>query len=102
MNVMGAETVYNHADYRLLSKKALEALSEYKEINLFLWGIVPLVGMKSDIVTYSRKERAAGETKYPLKKIINFAMDGITSFSVKPLRVISVQTVKKLKVTIFS
>ncbi len=90
MNAMGTETVYNHADYRLLSRRALEALSEYREVNLFLRGVVPLVGFKSDKVYYARGERAAGDTKYPLKKMINFALDGITSFSVKPLRLISV------------
>ena len=89
MNSMGAETVYNHADYRLMSRVALEALSQYKEVNLFLRGIVPLIGLKTDTVFYERKERAAGETKYPLKKMINFALDGITSFTVKPLRLIS-------------
>lgn len=89
MNLMGAETVYNHADYRLMSRRALDALSEYKEVNLFLRGIVPLIGFKSDSVLYARKERTAGETKYPLKKMINFALDGITSFSVKPIRLIS-------------
>lgn len=89
MNAMGVETVYNHADYRLLSNKALNALENYKETNLFLRGIVPLMGFKSDSVFYDRKARTAGETKYPLKKMLNFAFDGITSFSVKPLRVIS-------------
>lgn len=89
MNLMGAETVYNHADYRLMSRRALEALSEYKEVNLFLRGIVPLIGFKSDSVLYARKERTAGETKYPLKKMINFALDGIISFSVKTIRLIS-------------
>ena len=89
MNACGAETVYNHADYRLMSAKALDALSEYEEANLFLRGIVPLIGLKSDRVYYARKERAAGETKYPFKKMMNFAFNGITSFSVKPLRFIS-------------
>ena len=89
MNAMGVETVYNHADYRLLSNKALNALENYKETNLFLRGIVPLMGFKSDSVFYDRKARTAGETKYPLKKMLNFAFDGITSFSMKPLRVIS-------------
>ncbi len=89
MNLMGAETIYNHADYRLMSKKALEALSEYDEVNLFLHGVVPLIGLKTDTVLYGRKERMAGETKYPFKKMVNFALDGITSFSVKPLRMIS-------------
>ena len=90
MNFLGAETVDDHADYRLMSDKALHALKEYKEINLFLRGIVPLLGFASTKVFYERKERIAGETKYPLKKMISFALDGITSFSVKPLRVISV------------
>ena len=72
-----------------MSRRALEALSEYKEVNLFLRGIVPLIGFKSDCILYARKERTAGETKYPLKKMINFALDGITSFSVKPIRLIS-------------
>ena len=89
MNLFGAETVYNHADYRLMSAKALDALSQYDEANLFLRGIVPLIGLKSEKVYYSRKKRVAGESKYPLKKMINFAFNGITSFSVKPLRMIS-------------
>lgn len=89
MAAMGVESVYNHADYRLMSRRAVEALSEYKEVNLFLRGIVPLIGYRSDYVYYDRKERAAGESKYPLKKMLSFAEDGITSFSVKPLRIIS-------------
>ena len=89
MNLMGAETVDNHADYRLLSKKALLALKDYREVNLFLRGIVPLIGFKSTKVFYKRKKRAAGKTKYPLRKMLCFAIDGITSFSVKPLRLIS-------------
>ncbi len=89
MEKLGAEVVYNHADYRLMSKRALEALSEYKEVNLFLRGMVPLIGYRSDYVYYDRHERFAGESKYPLKKMISFAMDGITSFSVKPLKIIS-------------
>lgn len=89
MRFLGAETVDNHADYRLMSNKALQALKDYKEVNLFLRGIVPLIGFESTKVYYERKERVAGETKYPLKKMISFALDGITSFSVKPLRVIS-------------
>ncbi len=88
MNAMGAETVENHADYRLMSRRALEGLLEFSEENLFLRGIVPLVGFKSAVVTYERHERAAGVSKYPLKKMINFAIDGVTSFSVKPLRFI--------------
>ena len=89
MGAMGVESVYNHADYRLMSRRALEALSEYREVNLFLRGIVPLIGYRSDYVYYDRRERAAGESKYPLKKMLNFAAEGITSFSVKPLRIIS-------------
>ena len=89
MQHLGVETVYNHADYRLLSRRALDALSEYKEVNLFLRGIVPLIGYRSDYVYYDRHERFAGESKYPLKKMISFAVDGITSFSVKPLRIIA-------------
>ena len=89
MSAMGVEVVYNHADYRLMSRRALEALLEYKEVNLFLRGIVPLIGYRSDYVYYDRKERLAGESKYPLKKMLAFAMDGITSFSVKPLKMIT-------------
>lgn len=89
MSRLGVETVYNHADYRLMSRRALEALSEYKEANLFLRGIVPLIGYRSDYVYYDRHERFAGESKYPLKKMLSFAIDGITSFSVKPLRIIA-------------
>ena len=90
MSAMGVELVYDHADYRLMSRRALEALSEYGEVNLFLRGIVPLVGFKSATVEYERGERFAGESKYPLKKMLAFAFDGITSFSVKPIRLISV------------
>ena len=89
MKVLGVDIVYNHADYRLMSKRALEGLAEYKEVNLFLRGIVPLIGYRHDYVYYDRHERFAGESKYPLKKMIAFAVDGITSFSVKPLRLIS-------------
>lgn len=89
MKAMGVETVYNHADYRLMSRRALGALSEFDEVNLFLRGIVPLVGFKSTQVTYERGERFAGESKYPLKKMIAFAVEGITSMSVKPIRMIS-------------
>lgn len=89
MKLLGVDIVYNHADYRLLGSKALEALSEYKEVNLFLRGIVPLIGYRSDYVYYERNERFAGESKYPLKKMLRFAIDGITSFSVKPLKLIS-------------
>ncbi len=89
MSAMGVEIVFNHADYRLMSKRALEGLSEFREVNLFLRGIVPLIGYKSDIVTYERHERFAGESKYPLKKMLAFATDGITSFSIKPIRMIT-------------
>ncbi|NMD38834.1 MAG: glycosyltransferase family 2 protein [Christensenellaceae bacterium] len=88
MNKLGVDSVYNHADYRLMSKRALNALAEYKEVNLFLRGMVPLIGYKSAKVTYDRSERFAGESKYPLKKMIAFALDGITSLSVKPIRLI--------------
>lgn len=89
LNAMGAETVCNHADYRLLSKKALDALSEYKEVNLYLRGMVSLVGFKSTCIYYDRKERKAGKSKYPLGKMISLALNGITSFSVKPIRIIT-------------
>ena len=89
MLLMGVEIVYNHADYRLMSKRALEGLSGFKEVNLFLRGIVPLIGYKSDTVEYERHERFAGESKYPLKKMLSFATDGITSFSIKPIRMIT-------------
>ena len=89
MKILGVDVVFNHADYRLMSRRALEGLSEYKEVNLFLRGIVPLICFKSDYVYYDRAERFAGESKYPLKKMISFALDGITSFSVKPLKLIS-------------
>lgn len=90
MNNLGVNVVYNHADYRLMSKRALEGLAEFKEVNLFLRGIVPLIGYKNSIVEYERHERFAGESKYPLKKMLAFAVDGITSFSIKPIRLISV------------
>ncbi len=89
MKLLGVDVVFNHADYRLMSRRALEGLSEYKEVNLFLRGIVPLIGYRSDYVYYDRHERFAGESKYPLKKMISLALDGITSFSVKPLKLIS-------------
>ena len=89
MRTLGVDMVYNHADYRLMSKRALEGLSEYKEVNLFLRGLVPLIGYKYSIVEYERHERFAGESKYPLKKMIAFALDGITSLSIKPIRIIT-------------
>ncbi len=85
MKAMGAKSVYNHADFRLMSSRALEGLAQFKERNLFLRGIVPTIGYKSDFVYYERKERTAGESKYPLKKMLAFAFDGITSFSIKPM-----------------
>lgn len=88
MNSMGAKTVYNHADFRLMSKRTLEELSLYGETHLFLRGIAPELGFKSTTVSYARKEREAGVSKYPLKKMMSFAFDGITSFSVKPLTLI--------------
>lgn len=88
MQKMGVDSIYNHADYRLMSKRALDELSGYGEVNLFLRGIVPLLGLKTATVEYVRSERFAGESKYPLRKMINFAVDGITSFSVRPIRLV--------------
>ncbi len=90
MSFLGVQTIYNHADYRMMSQKAVEYLFEFRERNLFLRGIVPLIGFKSTKVYYERHERFAGETKYPFSKMLNFAIDGVTSFSVKPLRIIFV------------
>ncbi len=89
MEKMGVEIIYNHADYRLMSKRALEALEQFKEVNLFLRGIVPMIGFKTANVLYDRGERFAGKSKYPLKKMLAFAIDGITSCSVKPIRMIT-------------
>lgn len=89
INSMGGQTVYNHADYRLMSRRALLALSEFGEVNLFLRGIVPMVGFNTDVVYYERAERFAGESKYPLKKMLSFAMEGITSLSTKPIKMIT-------------
>lgn len=89
MNHMGVEMVYNHADYRLLSRRALEALLSFGEVNMFLRGMVPMLGFKTAIVEYERGERVAGESKYPLKKMIAFAMEGITSLSNKPIRLVT-------------
>lgn len=88
MKIMGVDVVFNHADYRLTSKRVLDNFADYHEVNLFLRGIFPLIGFKSDIVYYERNERFAGVSKYPLKKMLNFAWDGITSFSVKPIRMV--------------
>ena len=89
MNLLGANTVYNHADFRLMSRRALKGLKEFTEVNLFLRGIVPMIGYPSDVVYYDRKERAAGESKYPLGKMLAFAIEGITSLSIKPIRLIT-------------
>ena len=89
MRFMGAEVVYNHADYRLLSKRVLEELENYKEVNIFLRGMVPLVGFKSTSVFYDRTERLAGRSKYPLRKMLSLAWNGITSLSVKPIRIVT-------------
>lgn len=90
MEMMGVKTVYNHADFRLMSQRALEAFSQYKETNLFLRGMMPLLGYQTDCVYYERKERVAGESKYPLKKMIALAFEGISSFSIKPISIITV------------
>ena len=89
LNAMGAEVVYNHADYRLMSARALQEFAKFKEVNLYLRGMVPLVGFKSTVVTYVRHERIAGESHYPLSKMLGLAFDGITSLSVKPIRFIT-------------
>ena len=89
MRWLGADIVFNHADYRLMSQRALQGLSQFKEVNLFLRGLVPLVGYRSGIVTYERHERFAGESKYPLKKMLAFAVEGITALSTRPIRFIS-------------
>lgn len=90
MKKLGIDLVYNHADFRLLSKRALDELARYPENNLFLRGILPLLGFRSTKVFYDRKERLAGKTKYPLRKMISFALDGLTSFSVRPIRFITI------------
>ncbi len=89
MDSLGAKTVYNHADYRLMSRRALLGLAEFGEVNLFLRGIVPMIGYKSDVVYYERAERFAGESKYPLSKMLSFAIQGITSLSTKPIKMIT-------------
>ncbi|MBL4954431.1 glycosyltransferase [Neobacillus sp. YIM B02564] len=90
MKSLGVDLVYNHADFRLMSQRAVKELARFKEVNLFLRGIVPLLGFRSDVVFYDRLERKAGKTKYPLKKMLAFAFDGITSFSVSPIRFVLV------------
>lgn len=89
MKHLGADVVYNHSDYRLMSRRALDALHSYKEVNIFLRGVVPMIGYPSDIVYYERKERFAGTSKYPLKKMLSFAWEGITSLSTKPITLIT-------------
>lgn len=89
LNALGGEVVYNHADYRLVSSRVLSELANYKEVNLFLRGMFPMIGFKSTCVEYSRHERLAGSSKYPLSKMFALAFDGITSFSVKPIRIIT-------------
>ena len=89
MNVMGANTVFNHADYRLMSRRALDGLAEFGEVNLFLRGVVPMIGYPCDIVYYERGERFAGKSKYPFGKMLSFAIEGITSLSTKPIRMIT-------------
>lgn len=89
MALMGVKTVYNHADFRLMSRRAVEQFSQYKESNLFLRGMMPLIGYQTDSVYYERKERVAGESKYPLKKMLALAFNGITSFSIKPISLIT-------------
>jgi hypothetical protein len=89
MSALGAESIYNHADFRLMSRRAVEALKTFREVNLFLRGMVPLIGFKSAIVYYTRSERFAGESKYPLRKMLALALDAVTSFSVAPLRFIT-------------
>ncbi len=100
MRFMGVDIIENHADFRLMSKRALQWLKEFEEVNLFLRGIIPLLGLKSDIVYYDRKERLAGESKYPLKKMLAFAWDGITSFSIAPLRFITLLGIAVLGVSL--
>lgn len=90
MSFLGVDIIKNHADYRLMSKRVVNSLSEFKEVNLFLRGVIPMIGYTHDIVYYERNERFAGESKYPLKKMISFAIDGITSFSIKPIRWITI------------
>jgi len=90
MKAMGVNIVYNHADYRLMSRRALDALAEYREVHLFLRGMIPLVGFRTSVVPYARRERFAGVSKYPLKRMLALALDGITSFSVRPIRLIAV------------
>lgn len=101
MNKMGVELIYNHADYRLLSKRAAEYLQGYEEVNMFLRGIIPLLGFRSTKVFYERKERTAGVSKYPLRKMLSFAFNGITSFSVTPIRLVLVGGLVSFFISLF-
>lgn len=98
LNKMGAKVIFNHADFRLMSARALEALSEFKEVNLFLRGLVPMVGYRSATVLYDRKARTAGESKYPLKKMLHLAWEGITSLSIRPIRLVALSGVIALAI----
>ncbi len=100
MNILGAKTIFNHADFRLMSKRAIEGLEQFKEVNLFLRGIIPMIGFRTDYVYYSRNKREAGESKYPLTKMISFAFEGITSLSNKLIRIISLVGILALIVSI--
>ena len=101
MNKLGAKTIFNHADFRLMSRRAIEALGQFKEVNLFLRGIVPMIGFKSDYVYYSRKKRELGKSKYPISKMLSLAFDGITSFSIRPIRIISLIGILSLAFSFF-
>lgn len=101
INSMGGQLIHNHADYRLMNKRSVEALAMYKEVNLFLRGIVPMIGYKTTTVGYERSERFAGESKYPFKKMLSFAVEGITSLSTKPIRFISILGLTIFIISIF-
>ncbi|GBR74235.1 bacterial dolichol-phosphate mannose synthase-like protein [Candidatus Termititenax aidoneus] len=100
MSILGVQTIYNHADFRLMGRRALNALAEYGEVNLFLRGIIPLLGYKTGVEYYARAKRTAGQSKYPLHKMLNFALEGITSLSVKPIRFITLLGLLLLLVSI--
>jgi glycosyltransferase involved in cell wall biosynthesis len=100
MRLLGADIVYNHADFRLMGRASLNALAEYGEVNLFLRGIIPMLGYKTDVVYYDRKERLAGVSKYPLRKMLKFAFEGVTSFSIKPIRLITLLGISVFTVSI--
>lgn len=100
LNKLGAKIIFNHADFRLMSRRALEALSEYKEVNIFLRGLVPMVGYRSDTVLYDRKARTAGESKYPLKKMLSLAWEGVTALSIRPIRMVTATGVISLLIAL--